>query len=205
MRTCGEELRDTGGVEASLGETKGRTQTSTSGTNDDGIVLMVDNRVLAGDEPRSLLCLQVLGSKDAGGGPCRGESARRCADALRKLWRYWLAIAPSTRSGESGCIHTLPSNSLRSLGSIVDIVAECYGMCGTRLGAEDAGFVGARGRWAAQKALDGTHLAGELHATHPGEAHDGGSRGVESGCGVEDLWLCSMCKSMMELALSLTN
>lgn len=27
---------------------------------------------------------------------------------------------------------------------------------------------------------DGTHLAGELHATHPGEAHDGGSREVEA-------------------------
>lgn len=41
-------------------------------------------------------------------------------------------------------------------------------------------------------ALDGTHLAGELRATHPGEAHDGGSRGVEGEGGVEDLGRFSM-------------
>ena len=44
----------------------------------------------------------------------------------------------------------------------------------------------------AQKASDVTHLAGELHATHPGEAHDGGSRGVESEGVVEDLGRISM-------------
>ena len=44
----------------------------------------------------------------------------------------------------------------------------------------------------AHEASNRTHLAGELHATHPGEAHDGGSRGVESGGGVEDLWRFSM-------------
>lgn len=55
-------------------------------------------------------------------------------------------------------------------------------MCGTRLGTGAVGEAGARGRrWAAYRASDGTHLVGKLHATHPGEAHDGGSRGVESG------------------------
>lgn len=44
----------------------------------------------------------------------------------------------------------------------------------------------------AHKASDGTHLAGELHATHPGEAHDGGGRGVESGGGVRSVWRFSM-------------
>lgn len=39
------------------------------------------------------------------------------------------------------------------------------------------------GGW--RKASDKTHLAGKLHATHPGEAHDGGSREVESK-GVEE-------------------
>jgi len=46
--------------------------------------------------------------------------------------------------------------------------------CGVYLGCGSSGVAGAH------KASDGTHLAGELHATHPGEAHDGGSRGVES-------------------------
>lgn len=36
-----EELGDTGSVEASLGETKGSTETGTAGTDDDGIVLVV--------------------------------------------------------------------------------------------------------------------------------------------------------------------
>ena len=65
-------------------------------------------------------------------------------------------------------------------------------MCGTRLGAEDAGDMGARGRRVARQASDGTHLAGKLHATHAGEAHDGGCRGVESGGGVGDLWRFSI-------------
>lgn len=83
MRTGREELGDTGSVEASFGETEGRAQTSTSSANNDGIVLVVDDGVLARDKARGLLGLQVLGSKDAGGGPCRRESSRWCADALR--------------------------------------------------------------------------------------------------------------------------
>jgi len=51
MRTGREKFRDTSSVEASLGKTEGGTQTSSSSTNDDGIVLVVDNGVLAGDEP----------------------------------------------------------------------------------------------------------------------------------------------------------
>ena len=94
VRTGREELGDTGSVEASLSETEGRTQTSSSSTNDDGIVLVIDDGVLAGDESRSLFRLQVLGSKDTGGGPCRRESSRWCADALRELWRCSLAICP---------------------------------------------------------------------------------------------------------------
>ena len=50
MRTSREKLGDTSSVEASLSETEGRTQTSSSSANDDGIVLVVDNGVLARDE-----------------------------------------------------------------------------------------------------------------------------------------------------------
>ena len=50
VRTGREELGDTGGVEASLSETKGCSQTSASSTNDNGIVLVVDDGVLAGDK-----------------------------------------------------------------------------------------------------------------------------------------------------------
>ena len=41
MRTCGEELRDTGGFEASLGQTESGAQTSTSGADNNRIVLMI--------------------------------------------------------------------------------------------------------------------------------------------------------------------
>jgi hypothetical protein len=41
VRTSGEELGDTGSVEASLGETEGSTQTRTTGTDDNGIVLVI--------------------------------------------------------------------------------------------------------------------------------------------------------------------
>jgi len=45
-----EELGDTSSVEASLSETEGRSQTSSSSADNNGIVLVVDNGVLAGDE-----------------------------------------------------------------------------------------------------------------------------------------------------------
>lgn len=50
VRTSGEELGNTSSVEASLSKTEGRSQTSSSSTDNDGIVLVVDNGVLAGDE-----------------------------------------------------------------------------------------------------------------------------------------------------------
>lgn len=46
MRTGGEELGDTGGVEAGFGETEGGTETGTTGTDDKGIVGVVDDGVL---------------------------------------------------------------------------------------------------------------------------------------------------------------
>merc|ERR1712093_21258 len=49
----GEELCDAGGVEAGLCETEGGSQAGTTGADDDGIVLVVDDRVLAGDDGRS--------------------------------------------------------------------------------------------------------------------------------------------------------
>jgi hypothetical protein len=66
----GEELGDTGGVEASFSETEGCSQTSSSSANNDGIVLVVDNGVLARDKARCLLRPQVLSSEDTSGGPC---------------------------------------------------------------------------------------------------------------------------------------
>lgn len=41
VRSGREKLGNTSSVEASLGQTEGRTQTGTTGTNDDGIVLVV--------------------------------------------------------------------------------------------------------------------------------------------------------------------
>lgn len=41
VRTSREELGNTSSVEASLGQTEGSTQTGTTGTNDNGIVLVV--------------------------------------------------------------------------------------------------------------------------------------------------------------------
>lgn len=41
VRTSGEELGDTSGVEASLSETEGSTQTGTTGTDHNGIVLVI--------------------------------------------------------------------------------------------------------------------------------------------------------------------
>jgi hypothetical protein len=37
----GEQLRNTGSVESSLGQTEGSAQTGTTGTDNDGIVLVV--------------------------------------------------------------------------------------------------------------------------------------------------------------------
>lgn len=41
VASCGEQLRDTGSVEASLGQTEGGAQTGATGTDNEGIVLVV--------------------------------------------------------------------------------------------------------------------------------------------------------------------
>jgi hypothetical protein len=41
VRSCGEKLRDTGSVETGFRKTEGGTQTGTTSTDDDGIVLVV--------------------------------------------------------------------------------------------------------------------------------------------------------------------
>lgn len=48
--TSREELRDARGVKASLGETESGSQTGTTCADDDGIVLVVDDGVLASDD-----------------------------------------------------------------------------------------------------------------------------------------------------------
>ena len=49
MRTGGEQLGDTGSVETSLGKTESGTETGTTGTNDEGIVGVVNDGVLGSD------------------------------------------------------------------------------------------------------------------------------------------------------------
>lgn len=55
-----EKLGDTSGVEASLGETESSTETSTTGTNNDSIVLVVDNGVLLGQMRGGIGSFDVL-------------------------------------------------------------------------------------------------------------------------------------------------
>ena len=43
MRTGGEQLGDDGSLEAFLDETEGSAETGTTGADDDGVILMVDN------------------------------------------------------------------------------------------------------------------------------------------------------------------
>lgn len=84
VRSSREKLGDTGGVEASLGETESSSQTSTTGTDNEGIILVVLQRgqldvfeahrgddltyndgVLAAHKGRSLLSPQGTASNDA--------------------------------------------------------------------------------------------------------------------------------------------
>lgn len=118
VRTGREELGDTSSVETSLSQTEGRSQTCSSSANNDGIVLVIDNGVLAGDETRGLLGPQVFSAVDAGSGPCRRESPRWCAYALRELWRNSLAIAPHLRAKRTLCIHALLMKPLRRSASL---------------------------------------------------------------------------------------
>jgi hypothetical protein len=41
VTSCGEKLGDTSCVESSLGQTEGSAQTGTTGTDNDGIVLVI--------------------------------------------------------------------------------------------------------------------------------------------------------------------
>jgi hypothetical protein len=65
VRPCGEKLRYTGGVETSFSETERGAKTSSSSTNNNGIVFVVDDGVFAGNETQRFLCPQVLSSENA--------------------------------------------------------------------------------------------------------------------------------------------
>jgi len=51
-----EQLGDTGCVETGLGKTERGAQTGTAGSDNNRVVLMVDDGVLVADERRRLLC-----------------------------------------------------------------------------------------------------------------------------------------------------
>jgi hypothetical protein len=62
VRSCREQLRYAGRVEASLGETECCSQTSASGSNNDSVILVVDDGVFLRDEARCLLRPEIAGS-----------------------------------------------------------------------------------------------------------------------------------------------
>lgn len=84
VTSSGKQLRDTGSVEASLGETKGGTETSTTGTDDEGIVLVVLN--IDDELIRLSLLLRAVVSRDCSG-PRRNtyNDVVLCADMRRSL------------------------------------------------------------------------------------------------------------------------
>jgi hypothetical protein len=49
VRTSREELGDAGSLKASLGQAKGRSQTSTASTNDYSIILVVNDGIRLGE------------------------------------------------------------------------------------------------------------------------------------------------------------
>lgn len=49
VRPSREELGDARGLEAGLGQTEGSSETGTASTNDDGVVLVVNNRVVTNE------------------------------------------------------------------------------------------------------------------------------------------------------------
>ena len=82
----GEQLGDTSSVETSLSQTEGGSQTSTTSTNDQGIVFVVNDGVLVAEEWRSLLCAKGLVGDDAGsGGAAREGASLLSSEALGKL------------------------------------------------------------------------------------------------------------------------
>lgn len=83
VTSCGEQLGDTSSVESSLGQTEGSAQTGTTGTDDDGIVLVIlrrsdtvlnrilegfsyNDRVLVGQVVKGLLAAQRLVGENPG-------------------------------------------------------------------------------------------------------------------------------------------
>jgi len=75
--SCGKQLGDTGRVEARLGQSKGCSQTSSSCTDDEGIVFVVNDGVFAGDGAGCVGCSQRLAvGDDLVGAGRRGEGAR---------------------------------------------------------------------------------------------------------------------------------
>jgi hypothetical protein len=75
VRSGREQLGDTGSVEASLSKTEGGSQTGTAGTDNEGIVFVVDDGVLVAEEWRGLLCAKRLVCDDASGGSAAREGA----------------------------------------------------------------------------------------------------------------------------------
>jgi hypothetical protein len=61
-----EQLGYAGGVEASLGQAKGRTETGTTGTDDNCIVLVVNDGIGVLGRRGGFLCSQRLGGHDPG-------------------------------------------------------------------------------------------------------------------------------------------
>jgi len=88
VRSRREELGNTCGVETSLGETKGGSQTCTTSANDKGIIFVVDDRVFIRDEGRCLLGAKRLVGDDLGSrGGAREETSLLSLDASRELSR----------------------------------------------------------------------------------------------------------------------
>jgi hypothetical protein len=86
MRSSGEQLGDTGSVEAGLGKTEGGSQTSTAGADDESIVFVVNDGVLVAEEWRGLLCAKGLVCDDtSGGGAAREGAGLLSSEALGEL------------------------------------------------------------------------------------------------------------------------
>lgn len=75
MRSCGEELGYAGGVEAGLCQAECRSKTCSTGTDDDGIVLVVYDRVFTADMGRGLLRPERLAGDNTLRRPCGREVA----------------------------------------------------------------------------------------------------------------------------------
>jgi hypothetical protein len=71
MRSGGKKLGNTGRVEASFSKTESCSQTRASSSNNDSVILVVDDGVFLGNEAGRFLCPQVLGCENACRWPCR--------------------------------------------------------------------------------------------------------------------------------------